>query len=276
MDTCYLCVLGGQKVSSPVGRPATTDGFGTCYDCAVHACAVHGDKPINKNDFRCADCWSTQIALAALQLRIPPPAVTQGTGAGTSGTAGVSGGDGQSSPDSEAAQLAALLNRFGLDALAAIAPGLGPLALDHLGGVDIRRMAGACEWLRAVLLNRSRRALADLGARLNDDLGNEDTALRALAWQSPGLSIAPNAPRAAAGFARLRLAIALDLLSGEVLDDPAAPRLDDGAALGACAVLMAYASRGTRSLDDGILAVPGALLLRPIILALGLAYWARS
>ena len=276
MDTCYVCVLGGQKVGSPVGRPATTDGFGTCYDCAVHACAVHGDKPINKDYFRCADCWSTQIALAALQLRTPPSAVAQGTGAGTPGTARASTGDGQPSADSEAAQLAALLNRFGPGALTAIAPALGPLALEYLSRVNLSRMAGACEWLRVVLINRNRAALTDLGARLNNDLGNEDTALRALAWQSPGPSISPNVPMVAADFAQLRLAIALELLPGQVLDNPAAPRSDHQATLGACAVLMAYASRGTRSLDDGILAVPGALLLRPIILALGLAYWARS
>jgi hypothetical protein len=274
MDTCYLCVLGGKKVSSPVGRPATTDGFGTCYECAVHACAVHGDKPINKNDFRCADCWSAQIALASLQLRIPSPAVAQGTAGGTSGAAGASTDYGQPPPESEAAQLAALINRFGLDALAAIAPGLGALALDHLDGVNMSRMAGACEWLRAALINRDQRALAILGARLNYGLQNEDVARRSLAWESRELPDSPNGPTAAI-IARLRLAIALEFLPGEALDNPAAPRSDLQAALGACAVLMAYASRGTNSLNHGILVVPGALLLRPIVLALGLAYQAQ-
>jgi len=271
MDTCYLCVLGGQKVGSPVGRPATTDGFGTCYDCAVHACAVHGDKPINKKYFRCADCWSTQIALAALQLRTPPSAAAQGTASARANT-----GDGQPPADSEAAQLAALLNHFGPDALIAIAPALGPLVLEYLSSVNLSRMAGACEWLRAVLINRNRAALADLGARLNNDLGNEDTALRALAWQPPGPSISPDVPASAANFAQMRLAIVLELLPDDVLDNPAAPRSDHQATLGAYAVSTAYASRGTGSLDDGILSVPGALLLPPIILALGLAYWVRS
>jgi len=65
-------------------------------------------------------------------------------------------------------------------------------------------------------------------------------------------------------------------LPGEVLENPIAPRPDQQGAFGASAVLMAYAARGTTSLDDGILAVSGALLLPPITLALGMAYWAQS
>lgn len=274
MDTCYLCVLGGQKLNSPVGRPATTDGFGTCGDCAVHACAVHGDKPINKNEFRCADCWSAQIGLAALQLRTPPPGTTPGGGGGASsaGTGGA-GSRPQAGPDGDEAALAALISRFGPFVLTAIAPALGALAFQHVGGLRGNRMASSCEWLRTVLINRDRAALAALEERVSGDLDDEAIALKVLGCEPSAIPARQQIP--ASHIARMRLTIAFDLLLDGVLDNPSAPRLPEPGIVAGLAVLMAYAARGTNSINDGILAVPGALLLRPVILALGMAYWAE-
>lgn len=270
MDTCYLCVLGGKKLSSPIGRPSTTDGFGTCADCAVHACAVHGDKPLNKNTFRCADCWSAQVALAVLQLRTPPSVTSPGSGPAT----GSSGGQPQVGPDdSEAAQLAAMLARFGPSALAAITPGLGPLAFQYIDSIDRNRMARSCQWLRQVLVSRDRAALSDLQIQVSGGLETESSALAALGWESSARDFLSRSQMSVSYIARTRLAIAFDILLSEVIDNPNAPRPGEQGTLGALAVLMAYAARGTRSIDNGILVVPGALLLRPIILALGIAYW---
>lgn len=263
MDTCYLCVLGGNKLNSPAGRPATTDGFGTCQNCAVHACAVHGDKPVNKNNFRCADCWSAQIALAALQLRTPPPG-TQPGGAGSQPA---------TDPDDDAAVLAHAIASFGPYALTAIAPALGTLAFAHVEGLRGNRMAAACQWLRAVLINRDRAALAALEQRVSDGLDNEATAWRLLGSETSAIL----QPQQISGsyIARMRLAIAFDLLLGGVLDNPDAPGLPEPGIVAGLAVLMAYTARGATSLSDGILAVRGALLLPPVILALGMAYWAE-
>jgi hypothetical protein len=277
MYTCYLCAVGGKSFNSAVGRPATTEGFGTCVECAVHACAVHGDLPITKNEFRCADCWSNQIVLTSLRLRTRPAGGPSGGGSGgSSGGNSGAGGRPQAGPSDEQAQIATLIARYGFSALLAIAPALGALGFQH-AGVQGDRMAQSCEWLRHVLINGERDALRPLEELVSGGLEDESVARRVLLGWEPLANDAPAPPQFPAGYiGRMRLTMAFDLLLSGAPYDSDAPMVPDPGMIGGLAVQMAYAARGSESIAEGILAVPGALLLRPLTLALGIAYWAEA
>lgn len=58
--TCYLCSGPATRVTAQQ-RAATTEGFGTCTNCSVHACPKHGDRA--PDVFYCADCITTSAAL---------------------------------------------------------------------------------------------------------------------------------------------------------------------------------------------------------------------
>ncbi len=61
-NTCYLCEMGTSAVLP--SSLAAGEGFGTCYDCAVHACPRHGER--TAQFFRCADCIAADATRTAL------------------------------------------------------------------------------------------------------------------------------------------------------------------------------------------------------------------
>ena len=68
MNSCFLCVLGGASV--PIAGRHASAGFGTCRDCNVHACQLHGDK-MGLSFFRCADCLANMKVISVI-TRTPP------------------------------------------------------------------------------------------------------------------------------------------------------------------------------------------------------------
>jgi hypothetical protein len=138
-------------------------------------------------------------------------------------------------------------------------------------------MAQSCEWLRHVLLNGERDALRPLEELVSEALEDEAVAQRVLLGWEPAASDAPARQLVAVSYiARMRLTMLFDLLLSGAPYDSDAPMVHDPGMIGGLAVQMAYAARGSESIEEGILAVPGALLLRPLILALGIAYWAEA
>ena len=62
MITCYHCVVGSATVVR--GQRGAGDGFGTCDNCWVHACKLHGSK-IGGSNFKCVGCITDATATVA-------------------------------------------------------------------------------------------------------------------------------------------------------------------------------------------------------------------
>lgn len=76
MDSCFLCVIGGAVLPNP-GKRTASEGFGTCQNCNVHACQVHGDRLQGQTFFWCADCLA-RVGLITAATAVPPGAPAGG------------------------------------------------------------------------------------------------------------------------------------------------------------------------------------------------------
>src|ERR1017187_3445433 len=78
VDSCFLCVIGGTVLPNP-GQRIASEGFGTCENCSVHACQIHGDRLQGQTCFWCADCLARLGLITAATLS--PPRASAGGGA---------------------------------------------------------------------------------------------------------------------------------------------------------------------------------------------------
>lgn len=250
MDSCYLCVLGGATVPRLVMRRAS-NGFGTCIECNVHACQVHGDK-MGLGLFRCADCL-TNLGIIAT-LTVTPP------------TAGTTVGD---------PAMHSVVDSPGPGWFGAVAPSVSVNAAPLVREVNRSAMASALSDLMSEIRNR------DGGLTPDSRLGT----LAARQWQGARITIRrslglPLADRAddpeflnfSLGMRIIRLA--MDSLR-RTADTWELRSIDDVSAYVewvASALAAAYAARRSQTLNISPFDLPGGLRMPPTALLLGVAY----
>jgi len=243
VDSCYFCVVGGKVIGK---APAAREGFGTCYQCSAHACALHGIRLGGK--FVCADCLATIGTATAISY--PPPVATAG-------------------PD---VVERIVLSNPSPGRLPALAPGVRDLA----GGVfetgNPEQMTLALEALLLAIRNRefiegnpTADPIALLRAR-NDDirvsaaLGIAD---RSADWGFDQLLATLEVARERAALTLLRLSLREPFDAGRFAD------------LALWSVASAYSPReGGTTLDRNPLHLFGGALLPPLVLFLATAYGA--
>jgi hypothetical protein len=239
MDSCYLCVVGGHQMA---GAPGAREGFGTCQQCRVHACALHGDR--EAGIFRCADC----LALRNAQNVIAQPARA-----------------GQPAPASRLDRL--LLDEYP-DAFPALSPRMASSAAQFFLQADRERMRGA---VRA-LLGQLREGYLDLDSLL-EVLAGLDLPQVAAAFGLYGGDDEVSLPLAVPGpemYAAVARRTALLTVDRERLRSP--DEIDSLLDLAIWALALAYAARQAESLDEHPLRLRGGALLPPLLLFLALAY----
>jgi hypothetical protein len=259
MDTCYLCHVNPRKKKTGQAplRQTTTDGFGTCRSCNVHACPQHGDRIAAH--FRCADCNAGTSVNAAMT---PPQ---PGTGVRPDGS------------DGDDAIAARMVER-GAAGFAALAPAVAMPAMSLIEADTVERMRRTLDSLVRAYRERGRLGLAELLGPAIQERPDEQLAL------SLGLDEGAGRPRdewSVDAGARVPLR---DVVSAraEVLDTAAVLALermpvvaDYGprqAEFVALAVASAMQPRGAESLDDNVLDLPGGLTIPALLFAILVRY----
>lgn len=253
MDSCFLCVIGGAVLPNP-GKRTASEGFGTCQNCSVHACQVHGDRLQGQPFFWCADCLA-RAGLITAATAVPP---------------GASAGGGPAPVNPITHQILGQ----GDSLFRAMAPGAALGAAPLVADADLDAMAAA---------------LVNLPFALRQfDLG----ALGALFWASVPpedvrrvIGLPPN-DRHSDDYSREQrdaedLILGADVLrvSGDMLQLEAqdwtlrAPEdMPAQADLAAWALGTAYAARGAASLRTSPFELVGGLRLPPLALLLAVTY----
>lgn len=244
-DTCFLCAVGSKNATtSPMAT--STEGFGTCENCSVHACPKHGERQAQY--FRCADC----ITGNALQGALGP-------------------GGGQTDLDRGDADP---VDQYGRLALVAESPGVALAGLDlfeydlvepmraglaRLGGTPSGAIDGVRVRLTGGLADAEFGAVeaalslpAELVGRLRDGLRG---------------SGADGDPVVKVALVKLHLIFqALDEQSGTIqpTSEPSVNRAEYSLAV----LAGAFAAREASTLRAGVLTVAGGLQMPPLVILL--------
>jgi hypothetical protein len=274
MDTCFLCQINlkNKKTGKAPLRKTTTDGFGTCRTCNVHACPQHGDR-ISAH-FQCADC-NAGISVNAAMTPPQPGTLARPGGA----------------DDQEA--VAAQMVEWGAAGFAALAPRVAIPAMSLIEGDSADRMQRTLESLVRDYGAHRRLGLAEhLGRAITEQTDQERVLSLGLDEAGPGDEEAgPGDEEAgpedeeregAAAHAPLREVVSARV---EVLDRAAVLALDRmpliseygprQAEFVALAVASALQPRGADSLDEDVLNIPGGLTIPALLFAILVRYQAE-
>jgi hypothetical protein len=232
----------------PLGTRKASEGFGTCYDCRVHACQIHGDK-MGLSVFRCADCLTALGVTTAMTTAAP--------------SAGAA-----AAIDPAMHQI---LSHGRGESFRAIAPGVTANTAPLVDEVDREAMRSSLAALGDQLDHRSfdGQSLVQDWYLLTSP-GNYRPALGLpavdeLTWQQSmaDFSLGEQVLRTAA-----------DALNREAERWPLRSPDDMSAYtdLAASALAAAYVARGAQTLNTSPLLLPGGLRLPPIALLLGTTY----
>lgn len=265
-DTCFLCaVRSANSVTSPAAT--TTDEFGTCHSCNVHACPQHGER--TGQYFRCSDCITGNSA----RLAVNPPS---------------SGAQPSTALEPEPPRQHGA-DRFGAARFFAESPGtaLTGLRLYDPGQIDPMR-AGLAEWAvhPGPLLDALEQQLtAQLAGRPHQATIALGLPTEQLDQMEKSSAMAPtNLPvNMVDEVALARVDLIFEELRSETTEDntratatPELPRVTEQRAAYAlavlCSALVARAStqQPIESVDTAVTSIPGGLTMPPFVVLLSL------
>jgi hypothetical protein len=231
-DTCFLCTIGTNMALITAPRTTSNEGFGTCENCLVHACAQHGDR--NPVKFRCLDC----ITNGAAQIIILP-------------TTGAAQDD-----------IDATIDEHGENALFAASP----LTATVGAGLFDPYLESPLYEILALLRDDPGAAVRTAGTRLSDEVSDVNARTLGL---SLGLPESEGLDELVAPIAVARIQIVTDILLRQ-FHDAHRPQSPGNSQVRYTLALLASAlgSRDAHSLDQTVLHVPGGLYLPPLIILL--------
>jgi len=243
-DTCFLCAVGSRSVM-PSPAATSTEGFGTCENCSVHACPKHGER--QSQYFRCSDC----ITGSALRGVLGPGP----------GPADVDRGDDP-------------VDRFGLLALAAESPGVALAGLDLFEDDLVEPMRAGLARLGTL----PSVAIDGVRDRLAQDLADAEPGAVEAALGLPAELVdrlRHGLPGSCAGgdtvakVARVKLHLIFQTLDEQSatmwsMREPSLNRAEYSLAV----LAGAFAAREASTLREGVLSVPGGLQMPPLVILL--------
>jgi hypothetical protein len=242
-DTCFLCAVGARH-AIPAPAASSTEGFGTCNNCSVHACPRHGER--QRQYFRCWDCISGEALSGALA---PVPDVID-----------VDEGD--------------PVDEFGLLTLIAESPGVALTGLD-LFEADL---VGPMQAGLARMGHSPRRAIEVARARLTADLAvAEIEAVESALGLPPelvdrlreGSAIGLSTGHTVVDVARAKLRLVFRAMAEqcETIEPTREPSVNRAEyALGVLAG--AFAAREAPALTGGVFTVASGLQMPPLVILL--------
>jgi hypothetical protein len=241
----------------PIPAAKSADEFGTCHDCGVHACPLHGERP--GRYFTCSDCHTNNFARRAAN----PP-----------------GDDPDATP--RQARWLVRVDRFGVAQFLAEAPGT---ALNGLEIYEPELVGPMRAGLRAWALTPTEWLLDRLETQLTDQLTDQPdlaaTALGLPAEQQGAIAAVSSTvtdeetQNVVRDMAMARVGMLLEEIATATADDRRgtfAANVSTARAAYALAVLSsAVAARAdVGSPDISVLAIPGGLLMPPFVVLLSL------